>query len=59
VVITLAAVQRVGQTADLLAGLGYPPSGVQLQSSRLTPLPNGTHRLAAENPVFLLWGDRS
>jgi precorrin-6Y C5,15-methyltransferase (decarboxylating) len=58
VVVTLAAVQRVGQTADLLAGLGYPPEGVQLQSSRLTPLPSGQHRLAAQNPVFLLWGQR-
>jgi precorrin-6Y C5,15-methyltransferase (decarboxylating) len=58
VVVTLAAVQRVGETADLLAALGYPPEGVQLQSSRLTSLPNGHHRLAPANPVFLLWGQR-
>jgi precorrin-6Y C5,15-methyltransferase (decarboxylating) len=58
VVVTLAAVERVGQTADLLARLGYPPEGTQLQCSRLTPLPNGHHRLAAQNPVFLLWGQR-
>ena len=57
-VVTLAAVQRVGETADLLAALGYPPEGVQLQSSRLTSLPNGHHRLAPANPVFLLWGQR-
>ena len=54
VVITLAAVQRVGETADLLTDLGYHPEGVQLQASRLAPLPNGTLRLAAENPVFVL-----
>jgi precorrin-6Y C5,15-methyltransferase (decarboxylating) len=59
VVVTLAAVQRVGETSDLLADLGYHPEGTQLQSSRLTPLPNGKLRLAAENPVFLLWAERS
>ena len=56
VVVTLAAVQRVGETADLLADLGYRPEGVQLQASRLAPLASGQLRLAAENPVFVLWG---
>jgi precorrin-6Y C5,15-methyltransferase (decarboxylating) len=59
VVVTLAAVQRVGETSDLLAAEGYRPEGVQLQASRLVPLPNQTLRLAAENPVFVLWGQRS
>jgi precorrin-6Y C5,15-methyltransferase (decarboxylating) len=59
VVVALAAVQRVGETADLLAALGYPPEGTQLQSSRLTPLPNTHHRLSPTNPVFLLWAHRS
>ena len=59
VVVTLAAVQRIGETADLLAAQGYRPEGVQLQASRLTPLPNQTLRLAAQNPVFVLWGQRS
>jgi precorrin-6Y C5,15-methyltransferase (decarboxylating) len=58
VVVTLAAVQRVGETADLLAAQGYHPEGTQLQASRLTPLPTGSLRLAAENPVFILWGSR-
>jgi precorrin-6Y C5,15-methyltransferase (decarboxylating) len=58
VVVTLAAVQRVGETSDLLAAQGYRPAGVQLQASRLSPLPNQTLRLAAENPVFVLWGQR-
>jgi len=58
VVVTLAAVQRVGETAALLAASGYRCEGVQLQASRLTPLPAGQHRLAAQNPVFVLWGRR-
>ena len=58
VVVTLAAVQRVGETSDLLADLGYRPEGVQLQASRLAPLPSGQLRLAAQNPVFLLWAQR-
>jgi precorrin-6Y C5,15-methyltransferase (decarboxylating) len=58
VVVTLAAVQRVGETSDLLAAQGYHPEGVQLQASRLASLPNRTLRLAAENPVFVLWGQR-
>jgi precorrin-6Y C5,15-methyltransferase (decarboxylating) len=59
VVVTLAAVQRVGETSDLLAAQGYEPHGVQLQASRLAPLPNKTLRLAAQNPVFVLWGQKS
>jgi precorrin-6B C5,15-methyltransferase / cobalt-precorrin-6B C5,C15-methyltransferase len=58
VVVTLAAVQRVGETAALLAGQGYRAEGVQLQASRLKPLPGGNHRLAAQNPVFVLWAQR-
>ncbi len=59
VVVTLAAVQRVAETSDLLTGLGYHPAGTQLQASRLTPLPTGSLRLAAENPVFVLWAART
>ncbi len=59
VVVTLAAVQRVGETSDLLTDLGYRAGGVQLQASRLAPLPTGQLRLAAENPVFVLWGQKS
>ncbi len=58
VVVTLAAVQRVGETSDLLADLGYRPEGVQLQASRLAPLPGGQLRLAAQNPVFVVWAQR-
>jgi precorrin-6Y C5,15-methyltransferase (decarboxylating) len=58
VVVTLAAVSRVAETAALLTAHGYRAEGVQLQASRLSPLPNGQLRLAAENPVFVLWGNR-
>jgi precorrin-6B C5,15-methyltransferase / cobalt-precorrin-6B C5,C15-methyltransferase len=58
IVVTLAAVSRVAETAALLTAHGYQAGGVQLQASRLSPLPNGQLRLAAENPVFVLWGQR-
>jgi precorrin-6Y C5,15-methyltransferase (decarboxylating) len=58
VVVTLAAVQRVGETITLLTEQGYRADGVQLQASRLAPLPGGQLRLAAQNPVFVLWGQR-
>jgi precorrin-6Y C5,15-methyltransferase (decarboxylating) len=58
IVVTLAAVDRVAGTAALLDHHRYQAEGVQLQASRLTPLPGGNHRLAAQNPVFVLWGQR-
>jgi precorrin-6Y C5,15-methyltransferase (decarboxylating) len=59
VVVTLASVDRVRPVADLLTTLGYTPEGTQLQASRLAPLPGGSLRLAAANPVFVLWADRA
>ena len=58
VVVTLAAVDRVGDVSTVLRDMDYRVDGVQLQASRLAGLPNGTHRLAAQNPVFVLWGER-
>ena len=58
VVVTLATIERVGETAALLTERRYRPEGVQLQASRLAPLPAGQLRLNAENPVFVLWGQR-
>ena len=55
IVLALAAVQRAGQAAKLLGEAGYQVDGTLLQASRLAPLPDGAHRLAAANPVFLLW----
>ncbi|HEY0717800.1 MAG TPA: precorrin-6Y C5,15-methyltransferase (decarboxylating) subunit CbiT, partial [Streptosporangiaceae bacterium] len=59
VVVTLASVDRVRPVCDLLTGLGYTPGGTQLQASRLSALPGGSLRLAALNPVFVLWADRA
>ncbi|MEU9758266.1 precorrin-6y C5,15-methyltransferase (decarboxylating) subunit CbiE [Streptomyces sp. NPDC047987] len=58
VVVALASLDRVPQVRAALAGAGLEPEGVLLQSSRLAPLPGGVTRLAATNPVFLLWGSR-
>ncbi|MFD8689362.1 precorrin-6y C5,15-methyltransferase (decarboxylating) subunit CbiE [Streptomyces sp. NPDC059651] len=59
VVVAVAALDRVPQVRSALAGAGFVPEGVLLQSSRLAPLPGDVTRLAAANPVFLLWGVRS
>jgi precorrin-6Y C5,15-methyltransferase (decarboxylating) len=59
VVVTLASVDRVRPVCDLLTGLGYTPEGTQLQASRLAALPGGSLRLAALNPVFVVWADRA
>ena len=59
VVVTLASVDRVRPVADLLTALGYTAEGTLLQASRLSPLPGGSLRLAATNPVFVLWADRA
>jgi precorrin-6B C5,15-methyltransferase / cobalt-precorrin-6B C5,C15-methyltransferase len=59
IVLALAAVQRVGQAAEVLGDAGYTVDGTMLQASRLVPLPDGAHRLAAANPVFLLWAQPS
>jgi precorrin-6Y C5,15-methyltransferase (decarboxylating) len=51
-----AAVERVGPALAALACAGYRGEGVQVQASRLVGLPDGTHRLAATNPVYVLSG---
>ncbi|MEO3767843.1 precorrin-6y C5,15-methyltransferase (decarboxylating) subunit CbiE [Streptomyces sp. B5E4] len=58
VVVTLAAVDRVPGVRAALAAAGFAVDGVLLQSSRLAPLPGEVTRLAAANPVFVLWGRR-
>ncbi len=58
VVVTLAALDRVADVRAALAGAGLVVEGVLLQSSRLAPLPGEVSRLAATNPVFVLWGTR-
>ncbi|MER5254606.1 precorrin-6y C5,15-methyltransferase (decarboxylating) subunit CbiE [Streptomyces sp. NPDC002855] len=58
VVVAMAAIDRVPVVRAALSGAGYECDGVMLQSSRLAPLPGEVSRLAAANPVFLLWGTR-
>ncbi|WP_369180700.1 precorrin-6y C5,15-methyltransferase (decarboxylating) subunit CbiE [Streptomyces mutabilis] len=58
VVVAMAALDRVPAAREALLGAGLECDGVLLQSSRLAPLPGDVSRLAATNPVFLLWGVR-
>ena len=55
VVVTLVSVDRVRGVCEMLAGSGYEVNGTQLQAARLTGLPGGSLRLAAANPVFVIW----
>jgi precorrin-6Y C5,15-methyltransferase (decarboxylating) len=55
VVVALAAVERVGPVMAALTAAGWRPQAVQLQAARLSPLPGDVHRLAATNPVFVVW----
>ncbi|MEU2226495.1 precorrin-6y C5,15-methyltransferase (decarboxylating) subunit CbiE [Streptomyces sp. NPDC018347] len=59
VVAALAALDRVPAAREALTAAGFACDGVLLQSSRLAPLPGDVTRLAATNPVFLLWGVRT
>lgn len=56
IAVALAAVERIGPTMQILQRNGFTVDGVQLQASRLRPLPDGSHRLAATNPVTILRG---
>jgi precorrin-6Y C5,15-methyltransferase (decarboxylating) len=58
VVVALAAVERVGPSWDALTSAGFAVDAVQLQANRLSALPGDAHRLAAANPVFVIWGAR-
>jgi precorrin-6Y C5,15-methyltransferase (decarboxylating) len=55
IVVALAAVERAGPAHAALSAAGYAADGALVQAARLTPLPGDVHRLAATNPVFLLW----
>ncbi len=56
-VATFASLERASSVLPHLAGHGYKADGILQQASRFTPLPDGTHRLAAQNPVFIVWGE--
>jgi precorrin-6Y C5,15-methyltransferase (decarboxylating) len=51
-----AALERVGPALEALRHNGYQAEGSQLQANRLAGLPDGTHRLAATNPVYVVSG---
>jgi precorrin-6B C5,15-methyltransferase / cobalt-precorrin-6B C5,C15-methyltransferase len=56
IVVALAAVERAGLAGAALAAAGYAADGALVQAARFAALPSGVHRLAAINPVFLVWG---
>jgi precorrin-6B C5,15-methyltransferase / cobalt-precorrin-6B C5,C15-methyltransferase len=58
VVVALAALDRVAPCRAALREAGHHVDGVQLAASRFAALPDGTVRLAATNPILLLWGRR-
>jgi precorrin-6Y C5,15-methyltransferase (decarboxylating) len=55
IVVALAAVERAGQAIAALTAAGYATDGALVQAARFAPLPGDVHRLAATNPVFLVW----
>ncbi|MCQ4083412.1 precorrin-6y C5,15-methyltransferase (decarboxylating) subunit CbiE [Streptomyces sp. RB6PN25] len=59
VVVTVAALDRVPTVRAALTEAGLRVEGALIQSSRLSPLPGDVTRLAAANPVFVLWGTRA
>ncbi len=58
VVVALAALDRVVPCRGALREAGHQVDGAQLAVSRFAELPDGSVRLAASNPVLLLWGRR-
>ena len=57
-VVALAALDRIAPTRAAMHAAGYVVEGVQLAASRLAELPDGAVRLAATNPITILWGTR-
>ena len=55
-VVNLASIERVGQTQERLCSLGFDVELTMISASRGKALPDGTMRLAAENPVFIITG---
>src|SRR5215468_7010501 len=59
IVVALAAVERAGAALATLTAAGYAADGALLHAARFAPLPGDVHRLAATNPVFLVWATAS
>ena len=58
IVVALAAIDRVSDVLSAMQSRLYRTGGVQLSAARFAALPDETTRLAAQNPVFVLWGER-
>ena len=58
IVVNLASIERVSQGQRCLESLGFDVELTMISASRGSALPDGTMRLAAENPVFILTGSR-
>ena len=56
IVVNLASIERAIQTRSCLNSLGFEVEFTMVSASRGKPLPDGTVRLAAENPVFIVTG---
>lgn len=56
IVVNLASIERVGQAQTRLESLGFEVELTMISASRGRTLPDGTMRLAAENPVFIIAG---
>lgn len=56
IVVNLASVERVTQAQSCLESVGFDAELTMIGASRGKALPDGTMRLAAENPVFVITG---
>jgi precorrin-6Y C5,15-methyltransferase (decarboxylating) len=58
VIVALAAIDRIAPTRAALRAAGLTVDGVQLAASRFADLPDGSVRLAATNPITVMWGNQ-
>lgn len=58
IVVNLASIERVTQAQGCLESLGFDVELTMISASRGRALPDGTMRLAAENPVFIVTGTK-
>ncbi|MDE2687761.1 MAG: precorrin-6Y C5,15-methyltransferase (decarboxylating) subunit CbiT [Chloroflexota bacterium] len=56
IVVNLAAIERVQTARACLVALGFDVETTMISASRGSALPDGTTRLAAQNPVFIVTG---
>lgn len=58
IVVNLASVERITQAQSSLESVGFDVELTMIGASRGKALPDGTMRLAAENPVFIVTGTK-